>query len=114
MTEAEIPRMTYEIFSGLKRVKAGMLMLNYIAMEVLEAHPLPPFSLPPPSSLLSISHVLSISTTRPTSNTTQPQHGRQKEPKEQGFVTAKRHQRLDGLTTRVHRRDAQTTGQGRT
>ena len=69
-TEAEIPRMTYEIFSGLKRVKAGMLMLNYIAMEALEAHPLPPFSLPPPSSLLSISHVLSISTTRPTSNTT--------------------------------------------
>ena len=30
--EAEIPRMTYEIFSGLKSLKAGMLMLNYIAI----------------------------------------------------------------------------------
>ena len=35
-TEAEIPRLAFEIFSGRKRLKAGMLMLTYIAVEALK------------------------------------------------------------------------------
>ena len=39
--EAQLPQFTMKIFMGLKRMKVGMLMLNYIALEALKRYRMP-------------------------------------------------------------------------
>ena len=40
-SEQEIPQITYQAFRRIKRYKAGMLYLNYVAMEALKRYRMP-------------------------------------------------------------------------
>ena len=40
-SEKQIPQLTYEAFTQIKRYKGGMLYLNYVAMEALKRYRMP-------------------------------------------------------------------------
>ena len=40
-TEAQLPQFVMKVFMGLRRMKSGMLMLSYIALEALKRHRMP-------------------------------------------------------------------------